>query len=197
MSFYRKFSDNDLTEAYSSMINYSGKANADLLNEIDYRGGMDKFLKQIEKAKVAETEIKRVTEEVYSLSSPDTNIEFIRQTIGSDILSQDQLDFLIERKFDAHQAMLADTSIGTSTIIGSLVGGAIGSLISGILFGLSIIYFDRIFFFLLVIVYIICYSIIKLVTKQSRNNLAVFIASFLATVGAAVIGLLIARLLKE
>ena len=46
---YKKYSDEELIEVYSSMIDYSGKVSKEMLSEIESRGGLEIFKGKISK----------------------------------------------------------------------------------------------------------------------------------------------------
>ena len=184
---YSKYSDDDLIESYTTMIDYSGKADDALLKEIEHRGGIDSFLKRIENKKTNHKEINRIVKEVHTLSKDYSDLEFIKKFISSDILSQQELDELVAIKFKEHQDMLVDRKIDSKTIIGSVIGTLIGSFLGFLFLVLCLYLFDAFLFFTIVGAYIICYVAIRLITKKSRNNAAVFIASALGTIIATIL----------
>ena len=178
---YSKFSYDDLIESYTNMIAYSGKVEPEIVQEIENRGGMEKFLRAIDNNKKHRVEVDRIVKQVFELSSEYKDLEFIRQFIKSDTLRKDDLDDLIERKFDEYQIMSADKKINSKTIFGSLLGVLFGSLLGSLFLFLSTFIFGGIVFYLLFFVIFICYSSIKIITKQSKNNAVVFVATVIAT----------------
>ncbi|MEP7255180.1 MAG: hypothetical protein ABI666_05355 [Ferruginibacter sp.] len=191
MNQYLNYSDESLIEVYTTMMDYGGKASDEMLEAINARGGMDNMLSRVAQNSIVPNEIERITNEVYALSSKATDVELVKTLLSSDILSRQELDELIEAKFTQSQAIINDRSINSKTIVGSIAGIAGGSLIGGVLWALSIIFFKGIILYLIIPLYIICYFIIKLFTKQSRSNLVVFIATFIATVLAVLTGFFI------
>lgn len=192
---YKKYSDGELIDSYSTMIDYSGKANDEILAEIENRGGLENFLKQIELKKTNQKEIGRIKKEVYEASKDYSDLEFIKQFITSDILSKEDLDYLVERTFMEHQAILKDKTVTSNTIIGSIVGTLIGSIAGSLFLIFFVVAFGRIIYFSLIGVYIICYQIIKLITKQSRNNGVVFIATLISTILSLLLVICLEKLL--
>ncbi|MGK4568132.1 hypothetical protein [Flavobacterium sp. 3HN19-14] len=190
---YKNYSDKDLMDAYNTMIDYSGKADNNILNEIENRGGLTKFLADIEFEKTHQTEIGRISKEVYDLTKDYSDLEFIKQFVASEILTKDQLENLVTNKFNESQAYINDKKITSTTITGSIIGLFLGTVLGSIFFIISIFIFKRIFYFSLIGSYIICYFSIKLITKQSRNNPVIFIASLLGTVGSLILGIYFTR----
>ena len=86
-------------------------------------------------------------------------------------------------------AEIKDKSITSRTIIGSIIGTLIASVICGTIWGLSIIYSGTMYFILIPGLILISYLIIRLITKQSRNNTLVFIATFLSAFLAIIFGI--------
>ncbi|MBC7937196.1 MAG: hypothetical protein H7Y86_17770 [Rhizobacter sp.] len=84
---YTKFSDDGLIKAYESMKDYSGEANATLLEKIEKRGGMNLFLEKIATQKKKKEEIRAISGEIYALTKPGINIDFIKDHISSTILT--------------------------------------------------------------------------------------------------------------
>lgn len=178
---YSKFSYDDLIESYTNMISYSGKVEPEIVKEIENRGGLEKFLRAIDNNKKHRVEVDRIIKQVFELSTDFKDLEFIRQFIKSDILRKDDLDDLIERKFDEYQKISADKKINSKTIFGSLLGILLGSLLGSLFLILSTFIFGGIVFYLIFVVIFICYSSIKLITKQSKSNSVVYVATSIAT----------------
>lgn len=178
---YKNYSDEDLVEAYSTMIDYSGKATTEILVEIDRRGGINTFLKNIEFNKSNKQEINRISHEIYTLSNDFQELEFIKSFIKSDTLTSQELDNLITLKFYQHQEFVQNRKIDQKTIFGSLGGMFIGITIS-VAFYIFVIYLlGRFIYYPIIGVYFICYQTIKLITKKTRDNTFVFVTTLAGT----------------
>ena len=188
---YEKYSDEEIIEAYSSMLDYSGEISKEMSLEIESRGGLNTFKKKIENRNILTKEISRLSNEVYSLTSPDTNVEFIKTLIKSDILTREELNELIENKFSYYRAINTDRTVNSKTIIGSITGIVLGTILGGLLMHFLSKQIPGIYFYLIIPVYILNYFIIKVITKQSRANPVIFIACFLATIGATLLSVYI------
>lgn len=186
---YETYTDKDLIDAYNSMLEYSGEPSKDMKNAIELRGGMDWFKRKIESENRLKQETDRISKEVYSLVSPETNIEFITKVIKSDILTTDQLNELIEKKYNLYQNVVNNRRITQKTIAGCIIGIITGLLCGG--FALQFLFKESMVlaFFCLILIYLFSYLIIWLLTKQRRSNWLVFLSCFLATVGAFILGL--------
>ena len=192
---YKKYSDEELIEVYSSMIDYSGELSKEMLNEIESRGGLEIFKKKILKNNILAQEINRISKEVYSLTSNETNIEFIKKFITSDILTENELNELVEKKFFSYELINKNKTINSKIIFSSFVAAITASIVGAIIFTLLIIYLTPVFIYFIIPIYIINYLIISLITKKTRANLVVFIATFLATIGSIFLGLYFAGFL--
>lgn len=192
---YKKFSEDDLIESCTALIDYSGKANPEILQEIENRGGMESFLTSIEKKKLNQKEINRIARETVELSDDDKDLEFVKRFIKSDILSQESLEQLIERKFNEHQLEISDRKINSNAIIGGFFGIIIGSILGYLFLMVGIHFLEKFYFSSMIGAYIVCYLSIKFLTKQSRNNVVIFIASFIAAVISMVLAFLTINIL--
>ena len=184
---YKKYTDDELIEVYTSMMDYSGKADAEMLNEIELRGGLENFKKKIEYNTIVEQEKVRISKEIFALTSSATNAEFIKSFITSDILTRGQLNEFIETKFAYYQAAKKDRKVNSKMIIASLIGIIVGTICGG-----WILYFiskklNGVYYIFIVPIYILNHLIILLFTKRTRTNLVVLSAGILATIGALVL----------
>jgi hypothetical protein len=172
-------------------MDYSGKIESDLSDEIQNRGGIEKLISELKIKKQFPDEIKRINKEIRDLYKTQKDIGILKTSIHSDILPKETADEIIEKQVIKIVNEIKDQSITSRTIIGSVLGVIIASLVSGTIWGLSIIYSGRMIFILLPGLVIISYLIIWLCTKQSRKNTMVFISTFLATFLAVIIGILL------
>lgn len=186
---YKKFSDEEILESYTTALDYSGKADKDLVSEIESRGGIDQLKKSVSERKVVPNEIKRINMLVFSLYKSEHNLEKIRQLITSNILSAQQLDEIINIAIKNIEHHTKDTSINSRTIIGSLIGVVVSSLLGAGLWCYSIIRTGEMHYILTSVILIISYLIIRFLTRQSKNNALVFIATFVSAFIAILLGL--------
>ncbi len=184
---YEQYSDDELIEAYLSMMDYSGEINKELSNEIESRGGLDNFKKKIKKKR--DIDIIRISKEVYSLTSPETDIEFIKKAVTSDVLLREELDSLIESKFAYYQSINSNRIITPKALAESLIGVVIAIIVGAVSLALLMSFITPILMFIIVPVYLINYLIIWLITKKTRSNLVIFIATLIATIGSIILGI--------
>lgn len=186
---YEKFSDEELIEAYKSMIAYSGEPNKEMLDIIVQRGGMDAFKRKMEEVKTIEAEKKRIAQEVFSLCGPGADVELVKKLITSDIIAKKELDEFVGFKFFEFQSILQDKAITKKTIAGSLIGGLVACIVGAVVWCLLFQYLPPVFFYAyIVVIYFVDYLVIRLITKQSRMNVIVFITTFLSTIASIILG---------
>lgn len=185
---YKNYKDEDIIRAYSTMMSTSGKITSDLANAIQNRGGIDYFKRIIELRKSQPDEISRLQNEVLSLTTAETDYTFVRNLISSKHLSVDDLDIFVKRVFSEQRSSQIDRAITKTTFVKCLTGLLMGS-ISGTIFWWGVLYiFKQPFIFVIPIVFMIGYFIIKTISKQSFKNPVVFIASLLSAIISLVTG---------
>ena len=177
---YKNYKDEDLVRAYSTMMATSGKISSDLAKVIETRGGIDYFKRIMELRKNAPAEISRLQNEVCTLTTPEINYEFVRKLISSPYLSVEDSDIFVKRIFEEQKASMADKAITQTTVVKSVIGLLLGSLASTFFWWFILYLFKQPFIFVIPIVFMIGYFIIKLFSKQSFKNPVVLIASLLS-----------------
>lgn len=185
MGFYSKFSHNDLIESYKNQVDYQGKPSDELLEEISKRGSIDDFKKEIENQKQILNERNKIIREIHQHYLNKSSKEEALSLLSSDILSRQEIRILVEEKYADIHYTTENLKVDSNTVINSFFGAIIASVVSTmIMFSLlASINFLLVFnFFLLIPIYIINYLIIKFFTNKTRDNLAVFIATFMATI---------------
>lgn len=183
---YDKFTNEELIEAYSTMIDYSGKADENILKEMDKRGGLEFFIEEIERKNINKEESIRVLDELIKLNKEGFSLEEIKTKITSKIWTKQHLSAFIENRYIKHQLFLHDKTIDKDLIPKSLIGMSIASLAGTGMLLLLVVVFKISHFGLLVPVYFVSYLIIKGYTGKSHNNGIVFLAGLIATIISAV-----------
>jgi hypothetical protein len=185
MGFYSKFPEQDLIESYNNQIDYQGKATQELLEEITSRGSLEDFQAKIGNQKIILNERNRVIREIHQHYLNKSSKQECLSLINSELISQEEIKTLVDTKYLHIQQSIENLNVDSDTIIKSLLGIIISSPISTAIIGLLIYAINGLLvfnFFLLVPAYIINYFIIRLITKKTRANLTVFIATFLSTI---------------
>jgi hypothetical protein len=188
---YESYTDGQLAFIHMNPDNYNKEANDAAKIIIERKGGLDELFKRLEVARTKQVEINRIKKETEDLGSQGFDSSFLKTNAASAILSKEELHDIIDDKYDEVVYAIEDKKITPKTIAGSIVGGAIGAVVGGILWGLQMIYSHRVFYLLFIGLVIFCYGCIKLFTRQSQNNKAVFISTAISAVLAAVIGQLL------
>lgn len=104
------------------------------------------------------------------------------------MLPSEEIREIIEVSCNKIEASRKDEEIKPATFIGSITGGIIGGTIGGILWSLQLIYSGHIFYLFAIGLVIISYGVIKLFTKQSKNNTIVLIFTITSVIYALVLG---------
>jgi len=179
---YNEFTDDELIEAYSTMIDYSGKAEESILKEIDQRGGLEKFLKEIDQKNKNKVESDRVLTELIRLNKEGHSLEEIKSSITSELWTKQHLNAFIENRYIKYQLFINDKAIDKDIIWKCFIGTILASFAGTGLILLSVVVLKFAHFSLLVVVYFLSYLIIKGYTGKTHNNGLVFISGLIATI---------------
>lgn len=194
MGFYTKYSDTEILESYKEMLDHNGEIDTPLLEEINKRGGIEKFQLLMNKATLIKKEQIRISKEIKELQAAGVDLEFIRKMVSSSLLSPTALDNLITERFNMFAADAYENKIDIHTILGALTGFAIGTFLGGALY-ISPVILILPLPFSGVLVFGITYLFIWLITKKSKNNIIVFLLSFLSIFTAFFMSMLLQKLL--
>lgn len=187
MNIYKNFTEEELLIAYNELLDNSGKINRDMQEIINERGYDEKFFEKANHRKLVVKEKGRIAFEINQLIDQGLSIEDIEPKISSDILENDELSYFILEKYLILTSHKENSKVDDETIRLSIVGLFVATLAGSIFLFLAILFLQAIAPFLLVPTYIVCYLVIKLITRKTRSNLAVFISTFLATIFSALI----------
>lgn len=185
---YESYTDEELHAVYLNQAGYSDEAIKALEIVLENKGGLDALLKRLEEKHIVEKEIHRIRKETAELGSKGIDSSFIKSTTASGILSPEKVNEIIDSQYAEVERALDDKRIKPRTIAGSIIGGLTASIIGGILWGLQMIYSNRIFYILGIGLALLCYGIIKLATRQSKNNIVVLVASIISIALAVFFG---------
>jgi hypothetical protein len=186
---YRKYSDEDILETYNSMLEYSGRADKDLIAEIESRGGLEKIKLNENDRNIIPDEVKRINSLVLHSYKVEPDTARIRNSISSSVLSPDELTRVIDAALLNAQSYYNDKKIDAGTIIRCLIGVAISAVAGAWFWCFSIMITGEMMFILITVIYVISFLIIRLFTRKSRNNVLVFLAGFVATLISIPLGL--------
>jgi hypothetical protein len=181
-NYYSKYNFKELADIYTTTIANYGKIDGAFLEEINNRGGEIKFKEQLEDEKILRNERQRIINETAGLITAETDIDFVKKLISSELISKNEVDAIVESAASSTLKYQSNKAITTKTIVGCIIGGGVGYLVGlGLLF-LQAIYLKNVYYLSLILMYIIAYFIISLITKQNASNIIVFISVFLATI---------------
>lgn len=188
---FEKYSDEELLDIHSNIEGYSDEARIALNTVVENKGGLSVLLKGLKEKEDILREQKKIQKEVIELGSAGFDISFMKNSITSSILSQQEVFTLIENQHELLQSDIADKQVTSKTISKSILGGLLASIIGGVLWGLQMIFSNAIFFIFGIGLVLLCYGIVRMFTKQSKQNTAVFIATLVSIILALVIGQLL------
>ncbi len=185
MGFYSKFSEQDLIESYKNQMDYQGKPDQEIIDEILSRGSLEDFHDKIKNQHLFLNEQNRLIREIHGHYMNKLSKKECLALLNSDLLSDKTIGILVNTKYNQIHRKVENLKVDSDTLMFSIFGTIIASVVSTIVI-LIILYkfiFLSVFSFgLLIPAYIINYWIIRLFTGKTRDNLAVFIASFIASV---------------
>lgn len=185
---YSQYSDVELMEVYSNKNAYTDDAKKALDIVIEKKGGIQALTIRYDKIVGKELEQSKIKNDAAKLYLNGMTKNDIRHALTSEILALDEIQQIIETTSAEIEVTKRDLEIKPSTIIGGILGGIIGGTIGGVLWGLQIMYSGHIFYIFAIGLGIISYGFIKFFTKQSRNNIAVFIITILSVIYALILG---------
>ena len=188
---FGSYTDEELFVVHQDIENYSDEAKQALDTIILKRGGMDLIQKKLEEKAIIRKEKMRIGEEVASLRMNGVDIEFLKKNTTSSILSQEDLNALIDTNVEVAEFHIEDKKIDSNIIIKCVLACAVASLIGGAFISLQFIYLGATSVLMIIGLALICYGVVKLITQKSYNNAAVGIASLLAFIFSYVLGFLV------
>jgi hypothetical protein len=177
---YKNYTDEDLMEAYTSMMDYSGKPSDELLNEIGFRGGMDAFQEKLTQNKLRQQEIEQVTNKVYLLCRNAVSLDHIKSRVNSGILSKEELEGIVENSYYRCFAHQEDIRVDSDTIVKTLLAGVAASISGSLLWGFTLSYFSEYAFILLGIISVVCFILVQVLSGKTKNNVVVFLTAFVS-----------------
>lgn len=185
---YAEYDDLQLLSILASPGDYSEVAVSVAREVIQSRGGIDLLTRKIQLSQVRDVEIQRVKQEARKILVPGVDLSFAKKMVTSETLPEQEVANIVEGEWIIWEKDLKDRQVKPATITRGIPAVIISGLVAGFLWGLSIMWSGRIFYIFLVGVVIVCYSIVKLFTRQSYKNSAVFVLTVIASILAFSIG---------
>ena len=187
MNIYKNFNEKELLIAYNELLDNSGKINSDMQEILTERGYGEEFFAKASHVKVIIKEQGRIAFEIKKLVEQDMCFEDIEEKISSEVSEKDELFDFISHKYVGFRIKKYNSEVDRETLNKSFTGLIVGTF-AGVLFLYLVINAFRGFvFYLLIPTYFICYWVIKTITRKTRQNVAVFISTILATILSTVI----------
>jgi hypothetical protein len=188
---FDSYTDEELYMVHAEIDNYSIDAQKALEIVLQKKGGLDGVIERLKEKKALLEEYRRIEKEVTAFTAGGSDFSLIKTLVKSDKLTQDQLNDTVQSAYAKAVKEAEDRKINPRTIWGSIIGGGIASIIGGILWGLQIIFSHRIFYIFIIGLALLNYGIIKILTRQSKNNNVVLIATAISIIVAILIGMLL------
>ena len=189
LNLYRNYSDQELVNLFSNNEGYSEEAKVVIDKVVEEKGGIEKLRQNLHEKLITDKEIFRIRMETRKLFSPETNAEFVKKMISTDILSKDQLDAIVDEEFEQLTNYRAGNSFDLKTIVFAILGIIVSSMSAGYIWSLIIgQQIRRIPIFLVIGLILLCYFIILAFTRKSKFNPVVLIATAIAAIIAYFIG---------
>jgi hypothetical protein len=185
---YNEYTEDELIEVYSTMIDYSGKADPKVLEEIEKRGGLNSFLEKIKQREINKEESNRVLNELIKLNREGFGLDEIKKTITSEIWTKQHLNAFIENRYIKHQLFVSDKTIDRDVILKSIFGILLASVVGSMLWAFSMIFLKAVLYPILIGIYFISYLIIRGLVGKSHNNGMVLFAGVTATIISFIVG---------
>jgi hypothetical protein len=107
---FESYSDYELYQIANNPSGYTQEVQEAISIVVNKRGGLAAVAERLAKAKDIAIEIDRVEKEVHSLTTPETDLSFMKTMIQSNILSIDQLNETIEKSYALLAAFYGDYS---------------------------------------------------------------------------------------
>jgi hypothetical protein len=187
---YETYTDEELYNVHNNLDKYSDEASKALNIVIEKKAGLDSLIKRLDTKAIITIEKKRIADDAAKLGLNGVDASFLKNTTTSTILSKEELYEIIETNVEKAELMIEDKKVNSETIMKSILGCALASLVGGAFASLQFLYFNATSYLLITGMGLICYGIVKFVTKKSYNNTAVILASFVAFVLSYLLGLL-------
>lgn len=191
---YSQYSDSELMEVYLNKKGYTEDAKKALEIVIEKKGGIQSLNERYDRLVKKEYEKSIINKQAIKLYNKGMTQNDINSNLHSEILSAEEIKTITKTACSQIDATKKDLAINSSTIIGSILGGIIGGTIGGILWALQLIYSGHIFYIFAIGLAITSYGFIKFFTKQSRNNIVVFILTVVSVIYALFLGFYIYNL---
>jgi hypothetical protein len=190
LSLYRNYSDQELLNLFSNNEGYSEEAKVIIYKVVEEKGGIEKLQQNLNEKIIIDKETFRIRLEVRKLFSSETNAEFVKKLLSSDILPKEQLDATVDEEFEQLTTDKVGNSVDFKTIFFAGLGIIVSSIVAGYLWSLMIgptNTSNRIPYFVICGLILLCHLIILGFTRKSKFNPVVLAATAIAIIVAFLI----------
>jgi hypothetical protein len=179
---YSNLSTNELEDIYTvTKANY-GSVSGELLEEINQRGGEAAFKALVERERQLKLEKARIASEVDLLMKGQSDSQFAKTMIASNLLSEQELSDFIDLVASKHAVQQFNSKVDSKTVSGSIIGLVISIIIGAFLTSLQISLLGRFFYGSLILVYVASWITLRMITKKDAGNPVVLLTAVLATI---------------
>ena len=188
ISKYETYTDEELYDVYKNKDSYSENAGIALDAVLAKNGGLEPLIKRLEEKAIIAAEKRRISKEAEVLGLNGVDASFIKNTTSSSLLSAAEMSEIIETNVAMAEAHLDDKKVNSETVMRSLLGCGVATLVNGAFWSLQLVYFGATSVLMIIGMGLICYGIVKLITKKTFNNPAVILASAAAFILSCLLG---------
>lgn len=177
---YKTYTDEELYSIRKDAANYSEDAGKAMNIVIEQKGGYDSLVKRLEEKAVIENEKNRIANEAVKFGLEGVDASFLKNTTNSSVLSKEEVNKIIETNVAKAESVVEDKKVNSETVVKSFIGCGLATIVGGAFASLQFIYFGATSTLMVIGVVLICYGIVKFITKKSYNNTVVLLATFIA-----------------
>ena len=183
---YTNSSDKELWGLYQRLKEYTPEAQEAIIALIDERGGY-RFIAEGNWGEKQKKEMGQIKKVVYSLTRKGVSAEEIKTKLrfDKDLVLEKHIDRLIHIASENISKEIKNKKIDLRTIFDALLGAGIGAIVSGVVIYVLIIGSNTFTTFYFTLAVIICYAIVKFLTKKDRYNIAVILGTTAGVLGAS------------
>lgn len=189
MGYYSKYTEEEFLNAFKEVIEHGNKIDKEFSYELELRGGSAFYEEKLKELKSINKEKSRIRQEVLSYLGSIDDVDFIKKMVTSELFSEIELNLLIERTAKEYDLVSKNLKVTSKTIVGGILSFLIGGSTIGVLFALSIVKYERIYYGIIGFAFLLTYLVAWVITKQTKDNVIIFLSSFASIFLALVLGL--------
>ena len=179
---YDDLSIKGLGQIYNLTKSNKDKIEGALLEEINRRGGEEKFTELLRREQFLDIEKARISKEMAGIMGSQSDPEFAKKLISSELMSQDELSEYIDNVSRQLNAQKFNNAIDVATITKSLMGMLIATSIGAVIAAAQLLLLGSFIYLSLIIIFIVSLLCICLTTKKNAGNIIVFLCAIASTI---------------